>query len=74
MANEFQCSKKTNEQELGGDQVVSSLNLFYCSSDCKTLATKQPAGAIGCQLGRLQEKNLLAVVTPEQEEDSKDPR
>lgn len=65
MANEFPCPKKMNEQDIGGDEVVSLPNLFYCSSDCKTLATKQPAGVIGCQLGCLQEKNLLAVVTPE---------
>lgn len=51
LANEFQRPKKVNEQDLGGDEVVSSPNLFYCSSDCKTLGTKQPAGVIECQLG-----------------------
>lgn len=63
LANEFQCPKKVNEQDLGGDEVVSSPNLFYCSSDCKTLGTKQPAGVLECQLGWMQEKNLLACHT-----------
>lgn len=64
-ANKFQCPEKIHDQELGGDEVVSSPNLFYCSGDYKTLATKQPADVIRCQLMCQQEKNLLAVVTPE---------
>lgn len=65
MANEFQCPKKMNEQELGGDEVFSPSSLFYCRGDCKTLATKQPADVTGCQLGSLQDDKLLTVVTLE---------